>query len=46
MADDRTFNMIAMGVAETLIPAFVCFGCLALSWLLVALGMRRTEHAV
>lgn len=41
----HTFDMIAMGASTTLIPAFVCFGCLAVSWLLVALGMQRAGHA-
>ena len=25
-----------------LVPVFVCFGCLTIAWLLVALGMRRS----
>ena len=38
-----SFRMIALGFSEALIPIFVGFGCLAAAWLLVALGMRRTE---
>lgn len=33
---------IAIGFAEALVPVFVCFGCLTIAWLLVALGMRRS----
>ena len=32
---------VAIGTAEALVPVFVCFGCLTIAWLLVALGMRR-----
>jgi hypothetical protein len=32
---------VAIGFAEALVPVFVCFGCLTIAWLLVALGMRR-----
>jgi hypothetical protein len=35
------YPKIAVGFAEALIPVFVCFGCLTVAWLLVALGMRR-----
>jgi hypothetical protein len=37
----QTFNSIAVGFAEALVPVFVGFGCLTIAWLLVALGMRR-----
>ena len=33
----------AAGVAESLVALIVTFGCLTLTWLLVALGLRRTE---
>jgi hypothetical protein len=29
------------GIAESLTVGFVCFGCLAAAWLLVAVGMLR-----
>ena len=35
------YPQIAIGFAEALVPVFVCFGCLTIAWLLVALGMRR-----
>lgn len=38
-----SFRMIAMGLSTVLIPIFVGFGCLTVAWLLVALGMRRTN---
>ena len=34
-------NVRARSIAEALVPVFVCFGCLTIAWLLVALGMRR-----
>jgi hypothetical protein len=37
-----SYPAIAVGFAEALVPVFVCFGCLTIAWLLVALGMRRT----
>ena len=36
------YPKIAIGYAEALVPVFVCFGCLTIAWLLVALGMRRS----
>lgn len=42
----HSFNLIALGMSATLMPPFVCFGSLAIAWLLVALGMRRAERAV
>jgi small basic protein len=39
-----TFNAIAVGVSQALVPAYVGFSCLAAAWLLVALGMRRGEN--
>jgi hypothetical protein len=38
----RTYSVMAIGFAEALVPVFVCFGCLTVAWLLVALGMRRS----
>jgi hypothetical protein len=38
---ERSYHAMAIGFAEALIPVFVCFGCLTIAWLLVALGMRR-----
>jgi hypothetical protein len=38
----RTYQVMAVGFAEALVPVFVCFGCLTIAWLLVALGMRRS----
>ena len=36
-----TWRNVALGGAETLIPLFIAFGCLTVSWLLVAVGLRR-----
>ena len=33
-----------MGLAESLVPAFVNFGCLAVAWLLIAAGMLRRRE--
>jgi hypothetical protein len=40
-----TWRMIAMGASETFVALFVAFGCLAITWLCVALGMRRAHAA-
>jgi hypothetical protein len=37
-----TPQVLAIGFSEALVPVFVCFGCLTIAWLLVALGMRRS----
>ena len=34
-------SVMLMGLSESLIPPFVAFAFLAVSWLLVAVGMRR-----
>jgi hypothetical protein len=34
-------RFIALALAEALVPLFVAFGCLAVAWLCVALGLRR-----
>ena len=34
-------NVIAAQLAETILVPFVSFGCLAVAWLFVAIGMRR-----
>jgi hypothetical protein len=36
------FSVLMMGLSESLIPPFVAFAFLAVAWLLVAAGMRRT----
>ena len=38
LADNRIFYV---GLAESLVTLFTCFGCLTIGWLCVALGMRR-----
>jgi hypothetical protein len=35
------YTISAIGSAESLVPLFVGFGCLTVSWLLVAAGMGR-----
>ena len=32
---------VAAGGAETMMPLLVAFGCLTISWLLIAVGLRR-----
>ena len=39
--DNVDWNAVAMGASETFVPVFSGFACLTLSWLLVAIGMRR-----
>jgi len=34
-------RLVALGVAEALVPLFVAFGCLTAAWLCVAVGLRR-----
>lgn len=34
-------RLIAVGLAESLVPLFVAFGCLTIAWLCAALGLRR-----
>jgi len=34
---------VFVGFSEALVPLFVAFGSLTIAWLLVALGMRRTQ---
>jgi hypothetical protein len=34
-------RIVALGVAEALVPLYVAFGCLTVAWLCVALGLRR-----
>jgi hypothetical protein len=38
-----TFGRIAAGAAESVVGLFVAMGCLTIAWLLVALGLWRTE---
>jgi uncharacterized membrane protein YhaH (DUF805 family) len=40
-----TWQMVAKGTSETFVTLFAAFGCLALTWLCVALGMRRAHAA-
>lgn len=35
------FEIMAVGLAEALVTLFVAFGCLTVTWLCVAIGMRR-----
>jgi hypothetical protein len=35
------FEIMAVGLAESLVTMFVAFGCLTVTWLFVAIGMRR-----
>ena len=34
-------NIVAAGLAESLLVPFISFGCLGAAWLAVAVGMRR-----
>ena len=36
-----TSRLIAVGLAESLVPLVVAFGCLTVAWLCAALGVRR-----
>jgi hypothetical protein len=38
----ESVGVLLMGLSESLIPPFVAFAFLAVAWLLVAVGMRRT----
>jgi hypothetical protein len=38
---ERSYRLIALGAAESLVPMFVGFACLTAAWLLVAVGMSR-----
>ena len=40
-----TWQLVAKGASETFVALFVAFGCLAISWLCVALGMKRATAA-
>lgn len=37
-----TYQVMATGAAESLVPVFVSFACLTVAWLLVAVGMGRS----
>jgi hypothetical protein len=39
-----SFAAMAIGLAEALVPIFLGFGFLTAAWLLVAVGMWRTER--
>lgn len=34
-------RLVALMVAESLVPLFLAFGCLTIAWLCVAIGLRR-----
>lgn len=38
---DKTYQTMAVGAAESLVPVLVGFACLTAAWLLVAVGMGR-----
>jgi hypothetical protein len=40
-SDPKHMGVMLMGLSESLIPPFVAFAFLSVSWLLVAVGMRR-----
>ncbi|HKW02644.1 MAG TPA: hypothetical protein VJN96_22670 [Vicinamibacterales bacterium] len=47
MADDasaKEWHRTASGLAEALVPPFLTFAFLAVAWIAVALGMRRTDR--
>jgi hypothetical protein len=35
------FKLVAVGLAESIVPLFVASGCLAIAWLCAAFGLRR-----
>jgi len=37
----ESYRLLTIGAAEALVPMFVGFACLAVAWLLVAVGMGR-----
>ena len=39
----KTYEVMAVGAAESLVPLLVGFASLAVAWLLVAVGMSRSE---
>ena len=41
IGDPAAWRHIALGTMETFVALFVTFSCLTITWLLVALGMRR-----
>ena len=40
-AEPVSMNILAAQLAESLVVAFVSFGCLSVAWLAVAVGMRK-----
>jgi hypothetical protein len=42
-ATAKTYQTMAVGAAESLVPVFVGFACLTVAWLLVAVGMGRNS---
>jgi hypothetical protein len=39
----QTFRAVARGLSEAMVPIYFGFGCLAVAWLLVTLGMDRAR---
>ena len=35
------WRLVALAASEAIVPLFITFGCLTVSWLIVAFGMRR-----
>ena len=35
------FRLAAIGLAESIVPLFLAFGCLTIAWLCAAFGLRR-----
>lgn len=42
----ETYRVMAIGAAESLVPALVGFACLTVAWLVVAIGMGRRSEGV
>ena len=40
-AEPLPINRLAAGLAESLVVAFLSFGCLSAAWLAIAIGMRK-----
>ena len=41
-----TYRVMAVGAAESLVPVLVGFACLAVAWLVVAIGLGRRSGRV
>lgn len=44
--NSHSYEIMAVGAAESLVPVFVGFACLTVAWLLVAVGMGRNGSRV